>query len=276
MGKLDNQVAIATGCGHGIGRAIALKLASEGASVVVNSLNKRTAEATAVEIEKNGGEAAVCSGNVTEENFPDIFVNTAIESYGRLDIIINNAGYTWDSVIQKTTDEQWYTTLETHLTAPFKILRAAQPFITGNTSKAGLEHREKSCRKVVNVSSISALHGNIGQANYAAAKAGLIGLTKSLAKEWARYNITVNTVAFGLIKTRLTAKQNGLNNALDIEGRKVRVGVNPDRSSEMENMIPLGRFGTPAEAAGAVYLLCIPESNYITGQTLICSGGLSL
>jgi 3-oxoacyl-[acyl-carrier protein] reductase len=132
------------------------------------------------------------------------------------------------------------------------------------------------CRKVVNISSLAGLGGNAGQANYAAAKAGVTGLTKAMSKEWGRYNVTVNTVAFGLIKTRLTEAPAGGDGTIDVEGREIKVGVNPALLSAMETMIPLGRGGTPEEAAGAVYLLCTPESNYVSGQTLVCGGGLML
>jgi 3-oxoacyl-[acyl-carrier protein] reductase len=202
-------------------------------------------------------------------------VNTALGAFGGLDIIVNNAGYTWDSVIQKMTDEQWDAIIDVHLKAPFRILRAAQPVISGLVSTAREAGEPLPCRKVVNISSIAGLGGNAGQANYAAAKAGVTGLTKTLAKEWGRYNVTVNTVAFGLIRTRLTqAASDG--NTIDVDGRAIKVGVSPHLLGAMESMIPLGRAGTPAEAAGAVYLFCIPESDYVSAQTLICGGGFDI
>jgi len=210
---------------------------------------------------------------VTEAEFPRRFVETAIDRFGGIDIIVNNAGYTWDNVIQKMTDEQWDAILDVHLKAPFRILRAAQPVISSAAKQARAAGEPVPCRKVVNISSIAGLGGNAGQANYAAAKAGVTGLTKALAKEWGRYNVTVNTVAFGLIKTRLTETPAGGDGTIDVQGREIKVGVNPDLLSAMERMIPLGRGGTPAEAAGAVYLFCLPESNYISAQTVICGGG---
>jgi 3-oxoacyl-[acyl-carrier protein] reductase len=200
-------------------------------------------------------------------------VQTAVDTFGGLDIIVNNAGYTWDSVIQKMTDEQWDTILDVHLKAPFRILRAAQPVISGLVKQAVAAGQPVPCRKVVNISSIAGLGGNAGQANYAAAKAGVTGLTKTLAKEWGRYNVTVNTVAFGLISTRLTQAPADGDATIAVQGRVIKVGVNPQLLATMEQMIPLGRAGTPAEAAGAVYLLCIPESDYVSAQTLICGGG---
>jgi 3-oxoacyl-[acyl-carrier protein] reductase len=276
MGKLDGKAAIVTGSGRGIGREIALKLASDGAAVVVNDLDEGPAQATVADIEAAGGKAVGCVGSVTDAEFADRFVGTALDSFGGLDIIVNNAGYTWDSVIQKMTDEQWDAILDVHLKAPFRILRAAQPVISAEVKRARAAGEPVPCRKVVNISSMAGTSGNAGQANYSAAKAGVTGLTKALAKEWGRYNVTVNTVAFGLIRTRLTEAPADGGNTIDVAGREIRVGVNPQLLGAMETMIPLGRAGTPAEAAGAVYLFCLPESDYVSAQTLVCSGGLAM
>ncbi|MDP2451688.1 SDR family NAD(P)-dependent oxidoreductase [Polaromonas sp.] len=275
MKKLEGKVAIVSGSGRGIGRAIAMKLASEGAKVVVNDLDAAPAEQTVADIKKAGGTAVACVGSVTADGFADRFVKTAIDGFGGLDIIINNAGYTWDNVVQKMTDEQWNAIIDVHLTAPFKILRAAAEFIRV-TSRKEAEAGQEVFRKVVNISSIAGTGGNAGQANYSAGKAGIIGLTKALSKEWGRYKVNVNAVAFGMIKTRLTEASADGNASIDVEGRKIKVGVNPDLLEMMERTIPLGRGGTPEEAAGSVYLLCIPESNYVSGQTLICGGGISI
>ena len=271
--KLDNKVALVTGSGRGIGRAIALKLAAEGARLVINDLDDAPAQETAAEIRAAGGQAVVCAGSVTAPDFAERFIGAAVDNYKTLDIIVNNAGYTWDNVIQKMNDEQWYAILDCHLTAPFRILRAAQPVIRGLT-KAETEAGKRVVRKVVNISSMAGLFGNAGQANYATAKAGIEGLTRTLAKEWGRMNVTVNCVAFGLIKTRLTGSTTEGGTA-NIEGREIKVGVNPGLLAAMEATIPLGRGGTPEEAAGAVYLFCQPESDYVSGQTLMCSGGLT-
>ena len=276
MSTLEHKVAIVTGSGRGIGREIALKLAAEGAAVVVNDLDEAPAQQTVADIEATGGRATACVGSVTEEDFAERFVQTAVDTFGGLDIIVNNAGYTWDSVVQKMTDEQWAAILDVHLTAPFKILRAAQPVISAAVKAAKAAGEPVPCRKVVNISSIAGLGGNAGQANYAAAKAGVTGLTKALAKEWGRLNVTVNTVAFGLIKTRLTDAPADGGSTIDVAGREIQVGVNPQLLGAMEAMIPLGRAGTPTEAAGAVYLLCLPESDYISAQTLVCGGGFMI
>jgi 3-oxoacyl-[acyl-carrier protein] reductase len=273
-GKLQGKVAVVTGSGRGIGRAIALKLASEGARLVINDLDQEPAQAVCDEIVQMGGEAVTCCGSVVASDFSERLIATATNTFKGLDILVNNAGYTWDSVIQKMTDEQWYAMIDVHLTAPFRILRAAHPVIRA-LSKADAEAGRRVVRKVVNISSVAGLFGNAGQTNYATAKAGITGMTMTLAKEWGRMNTTVNCVAYGLIKTRLTSATAGSDTTAHIDGRDIKVGVNPGLMEMMERSIPLGRGGTPEEAAGAVYLLCIPESDYISGHTLVCSGGLT-
>jgi len=271
--KLDGKVALITGSGRGIGREIALKLARDGARLVINDLDADPAQETVEAIKALGGEAVACVGSVTAPDFSERFIGTAVEHFKGIDIIVNNAGYTWDNVIQKMTDEQWYAIMDCHLTAPFRILRAAQPVIRA-LSKSEMDSGVRNMRKVVNISSMAGVFGNVGQSNYSAAKAGIMGLTQALAKEWGRMNVTVNCVAFGLIKTRLTGSTaDGA--TTNIDGRDIKVGVNPGLLSMMEQTIPLGRGGTPEEAAGSVYLFCIPESDYVSGQTLICSGGLT-
>ena len=275
MTTLTGKTALITGSGRGIGREIALKLASQFANVVVNDLDATPAKQTVNDIADAGGSAVSVVGSVTDAEFANRFIGTAVDAFGGIDIIVNNAGYTWDTVIQKMTDDQWDAILDVHLKAPFRILRAAQPVLSAQFKKEREAGLAVPCRKVVNISSIAGLGGNPGQANYAAAKAGVTGLTKTLAKEWGRYNVTVNTVAFGLIKTRLTeAAADG--STIDVAGRDIKVGVSAQLLDAMENAIPLGRAGTPVEAAGSVYLLCTPESDYISGQTLVCGGGLSI
>jgi len=272
MDRLAGKVAIVSGSGRGIGRAIALKLASEGARVVINDLDEEPAHEVADLIRQAGGEASVCAGNVTEADFGARFVKTAVDAFGGLDIIVNNAGYTWDAVVQKMSDEQWYAMIDCHLTAPFRILRAAQPVIKAlaqEEAARGASHH----RKVVNISSIAGLTGNPGQINYASAKAGLVGMTLTLAKEWGSLRTNVNCVAFGLISTRLTEPTADAHATVRIGERDIRVGLNPELKSTLERTIPLGRAGTPEDAAGAVFLFCTPESDYISGQTVLCAGG---
>jgi 3-oxoacyl-[acyl-carrier protein] reductase len=272
---LADRVALVTGSGRGIGREIALKLSRAGAAVVVNDLDKEVAEQTATDITAEGGAAAICAGSVTDANFADRLVGTAVSEFGGLHIVVNNAGYTWDNVIQKMTDEQWDDILDVHLKAPFRILRAAQPVISAAVKAERAAGGPRITRKIVNISSVAGTGGNVGQANYSAAKAGIIGMTKTLAKEWGRYDVTVNCVAFGLIRTRLTEATAAGDASIDLGGRQIKVGVNPDVLEQFEKTVPLGRAGTPDEAAGAVYLFCIPESDYVSGQVLVCNGGMS-
>lgn len=270
--KLAHRTALVTGAGRGIGRSIALTLAREGANVVVNDLDSSEAAAVVAEIEATGGRAVAHAGSVTDPSFGDAFVKTAVDTYGGLDVVVNNAGYTWDNVIQKMDDDQWDAMLDVHVKAPFRILRAAQPVIS-SLAKADVAAGDLHHRKVVNISSIAGMYGNAGQAGYSAGKAGILGLTRTLAKEWGRYRVNVNAVAFGLIETRLTGAAGAGADSIDIEGREIKVGVNPGLLEAMKTMIPLGRAGTPEEAAGAVAMLTYPESDYISGQVIVAGGG---
>ncbi len=276
MKKLEGKVALISGSGRGIGRALALKLAGEGARVVVNDMDKEPAAETVEAIRRIGGEAVACVGSVTEADFGDRFVKTAIDSFKGLDIIVNNAGYTWDSVIQKMSDEQFQAMLDVHLVAPFRILRAAaEPIRVFSKNEA--QQGKEVFRKIVNISSVAGLGGNAGQVSYSSAKAALVGMTKTMAKEWGRYKVNVNCVAFGFIRTRLTQPLTGEGASIDVEGRKIAVGVQPAFIDAMEKqMIPIGRAGTPEEAADGVYLFCAPESNYISGQVIVVGGGVSI
>jgi 3-oxoacyl-[acyl-carrier protein] reductase len=271
--KLEGKVALISGSGRGIGRAIALKLAAEGARVVVNDLDAEFGDEVVDEIKREGGSATAVNGNVTDPQFSARFVQTALSAFGGLDVVVNNAGYTWDATIGKTSDAQFQAMLDVHLMAPFRILRAAadpiRDFVKQETAAGKAVHR-----KVVNISSIAGLYGNPGQSGYSSGKAAIVGLTKTLAKEWGRYNVNVNAVAFGLIETRLTQAIEVTQATIDVAGNQIKVGVQPALLEAWAKTIPLGRAGTPEEAAGAVYLLCTPEADYITGQTIVCSGGL--
>ncbi len=271
-GKLEGKVAIISGSGRGIGRATALKLAAEGAQIVVNDIDPEPAHDVADGIQALGSKAITCVGSVTEKDFADRFVSTAYREFGRLDIIINNAGYTWDAVIQKMTDEQFDAMLDVHLKAPFRILRAAAgPW--REAAKKEAEQGKEIFRKAINISSVSGIYGNSGQINYSAGKAGIVGITKTLAKEWGRYKVNVNAIGFGYIVTRMTQAIEGTPLIIDVGGRQLPAGIPKKEIDKMEALIPLGRGGTQDEAAGAVFLLCCPESNYITGHVLMVTGG---
>ena len=268
MGVLDGKVAIVTGSARGIGRATAEQLAAEGASVLVNDLDGDVAEQAAGEI---GGATVAFAGDLTKAGVPDAMVARAIDAWGRLDIVVNNAGYTWDGPIHKMTDDQFQAMVDIHNVVPFRVLRAAAPHLREPAKQERAEGREVF-RKVVNVSSISGTMGNAGQANYASGKAGVVGLTKTLAKEWGQFKINVNAVAFGYIETRLTASKDDAN-VMVKDGKEIQLGI-PDNLRQMAAMlIPLGRPGTPEEAAGGVFFLCSPWSNYVHGQVLNVTGG---
>lgn len=274
MGQLDGRVAIVTGSGRGIGQQIALRLARDGARVVVNDLDEAPAAETIQLIQSAGGQAVACNGDVSAPDFGERIVGTALNAFGDAHIVVNNAGYTWDTVIQKMTDEQWDAILDVHLKAPFRILRAFFNHLKPVVEREAAEG-QRIVRKVVNISSTSGVNGNAGQVNYSSAKAGIVGMTKTLAKEWGRYHVTVNAVAFGYIQTRLTKPlAEGDAGKIEVLGREVKIGVQAGRIAAMSQMIPLGRGGLPEEAAGSVYLFCSPDSDYVSGQTLVVNGGL--
>jgi len=265
--SLQGRRALVTGAGRGIGRSIAQQLAGAGARVVVNDLDADVVEETARLV-----SGTAIPGNLTDPKFPQTLVDSAIQTMGGIDIIVNNAGYTWDNVIQKTTDEQFQAMLDIHLVAPFRILRAASAFIR-ETAKQEIAEGRRVMRKVVNITSISGVDGNAGQAGYGSGKAGVIGLTRVLAKEWGRYNVNVNSVGFGLIETRLTQPLGNQGASIDVAGRQISVGVQQKALDTLKGMCPLGRIGSPEEAAGAVLFFCSPLSDYVTGEVLMCSGG---
>ena len=273
MSKLDGKVALVTGAGRGIGRAIALKLASEGARIVLNDLDAGPADETIARIREMGGAAIALNGDVTAVDFGDRFIAAAMAEFNALDIVVNNAGYSWDTVIQKTSDEQFDAMLDIHVRAPFRILRAAAGPIREMAKKEAATGQAVH-RKVVNISSIGGLFGNAGQIGYASGKTAVIGMTKTLAKEWGRYKVNVNCVAFGLIETRMTEAFDEKPNLVQVGEHEVAMGVPPSFLESMKRTIPLGRAGTPDDAANAVYLFCIPESDYISGEVVLVSGGL--
>ncbi|MBC8164456.1 MAG: SDR family oxidoreductase [Bryobacteraceae bacterium] len=268
--SLEGKTALVTGSGRGIGRALAQRLAEAGASVMVNDLDETLAKETAALLGDRGDWLA---GDVTAPAFPEQLVGKTIARFGSIDIIVNNAGYTWDSVIQKTTDEQFEAMLGIHVTAPFRILRAASGYIRETAKKEAAEGL-RVMRKVVNITSIAGTDGNPGQAGYSSGKSGVIGLTKTLAKEWGRYNVNVNAVGFGLIETRLIQPFRGDGASIEIQGHKIAVGVPPQLLENIKASCPLGRLGTPEEAAATVLFFCSPMSDYVTGEVLICGGGL--
>ncbi|MCX4095830.1 SDR family NAD(P)-dependent oxidoreductase [Nocardia sp. alder85J] len=271
--SLAGRVALISGAGRGIGRATALKLAAEGARVVINDRDAEPAREAVQAVAELGGEAVACVGDVTAAGFGERFVAAAVDNFGGLDIVVNNAGMAWNAFLPAMTDTMWSRVLDIHLSAAFRVLRAAQPVFAEqarNDRAAGHTTR----RAVVNVGSIVGSGGNPSQANYAAAKSGLFGLTRTLAQEWGRYDVTVNSVAFGVIRTRMTSVADPAEPASG-EGA---THVSPLAAQVLADAVarsPLRRPGTPEEAADSVWMLCAPESSYLTGQVLLCAGGLT-
>jgi 3-oxoacyl-[acyl-carrier protein] reductase len=269
--SLKGKTALVTGSGRGIGRAIALQLAGAGAAVMLNDIDREPLFETGALIDSAGGAAKALPGDITAPDFPQKLVDFTVNGFGSIDIIVNNAGYTWDNVIQKMTDEQFQAMLDIHMIAPFRIMRAASGFIREAAKKEIAEGR-RVMRKIVNITSVSGVDGIAGQAGYGAGKAGINGLTKVMAKEWGRYNVNVNSVGFGFIETRLVQSLDQ-NATIDMKGRQIRVGIQPAAREAVKTHCPLGRAGTPEEAAGAVLFFCSPLSDYVSGEILIVSGG---
>ncbi len=267
---LEGKAALVTGSGRGIGRAVARKLAACGASVMLTDIDQAPLEEAAAEA---GERARWLAGDLTSPDFPQQLVDATVAAFGSLDIIVNNAGYVWDNVIQKMTDEQFQAMLNIHLVAPFRVLRAASHFLRDAAKREAAEGR-RVMRKVVNITSISGVDGIAGQAGYGAGKSGINGLTKVLAKEWGRYQVNVNSVGFGLIDTRLIqAIDKNAPPTIEMAGRQIPVGAPPAFLEAAKAACPLGRLGTTEEAAGAVLFFCSPLSDYVSGEILIVSGG---
>lgn len=269
---LEGKTALVTGAARGIGKAIARRLATAGASVMVNDLDETMLRESEAELGMPG-RVQHFQGDLTNPSTPQSLVEATIDAFGSIDIIVNNAGYSWDTVIQKTTDEQFEAMLQIHIVTPFRILRAASEFLR-ESAKREMAEGTRTMRKVVNITSISGTDGNPGQVGYSSGKAGIIGLTKTLAKEWGRYNVNVNAVGFGLIETRLVQPLDGQGASMEMHGHQIRLGVQQSLLDSVKNACPLGRLGTPEDAAGAVLFFCSPLSDYVTGEVLICGGGL--
>lgn len=273
MKLLDQKVAIITGAGRGIGASTARLFAQHGAHVVVSDIDPAPAEETVAQIKAGGGSALAVAADVTDSGGIEELIGQTVNVFGGIDILVNNAGYTWDGMAHKMTDQQWDAMIAIHLTAPFRIIRAAAPYMREAAKQEKEQHGVARARKIINISSTSGTRGNVGQVNYAAGKAGIIGLTRTLAKEWGAFNIQVNAVAFGFIDTRLTrADEEGA--FTEREGKRIKLGI-PDQMRQMAfMMIPAGRAGTPDEAAGPLLFFASELSNYVSGQVLEVAGGL--
>lgn len=273
MRLLDGKVAIVTGTARGIGQATAALFAEHGAKVVMTDIDAGPLNEAAAAIQKSGGEVLPFAGDVTDLQFPERLIKAALDKFGGLDIIVNNAGYTWDGVVHKMTDQQWQAIIDCHLTAPFRIIRAASTFIRETAKKEQAEQGRAKARKIINISSTSGTRGNPGQVNYASGKAGVVGMVKTIAKEWGMFNVQANAVAFGWIETRLThAKEDQVK--IKRGDAEIELGIPGDRLQMMPKFIPMGRAGTPQEAAGAVLFFASPLSDYVSGQVLEITGGM--
>lgn len=271
MGQLDGKAALVTGAAQGIGAATAQRLADEGARVLLADLDGDRLAETAARID---GETRTFTGDLTKEGVPEALIADMVDAFGAVDVVVNNAGYSLDAPLHKMSDDWFQRMLDIHLVAPFRVIKAAAPHLREPAKAERAEGREVF-RKIINISSTSGTMGNPGQANYAAGKAGIVGLTKTLAKEWGQFKINVNAVAFGLVETRMTAAK-GDDTIIDIDGQKIQTGIPEQMRAMMSMMIPLGRGATPEEAAGGIAFLCSPWSNYVTGQVLHVSGGVPM
>jgi 3-oxoacyl-[acyl-carrier protein] reductase len=269
---LEGRTALVTGSARGIGLAIATRLLESGANIMLSDLDEPLLREARASL-NDAARVRHFAGDLTDPATPAALVEATLNAFGAIDIIVNNAGYTWDSVIQKTTDQQFQAMLDIHLVTPFRILRAASEYIRAAAKREAL-HDKRVMRKVVNITSIAGTDGNPGQSGYGSAKAGVIGLTKTLAKEWGRYNVNVNAVGFGLIETRLVAPTTSTDAKLHMHGADIKIGVPAAALEALKERCPLGRLGTPEEAANAVLFFCSPLSDYVTGEALICGGGL--
>jgi len=264
---------LVTGAGRGIGSATATKLAADGAAVIVNDRDTDAAAATARRIITSAGRAVCVVADLTAGGAAEHLIDESLRAFGSLDIIVNNAGYVWNGAIQNHSDEQWAAMLDMHAGAPFRLLRAWYPWLKQATARELEAGGRMMCRKVVNISSVSGTTGAATQVAYSAGKAAVVGITKTLAKEWGRFNVTVNAVAFGHIDTRLTQTYDSAPPTIQVGDRAFKVGLSNEQAESVRAATPLGRTGIPDDAAGAILLFCFPESDFVTGQILTCSGG---
>ena len=268
---LAGKTCIVTGAGRGIGRATALLFAQEGGKVAVVELDAEPANEAVAEIKKMGGEAIAVIGDLMAPGMPDKVVQATVDAFGpNIDVIVNVAGFPWDNFIHKLTDQQFDAMMNIHVKVPMQIIRAASPYMRDNAKKEK-EAGKAVYRKIINISSIAGTDGNPGQSGYSAGKAGIIGLTKTLSREWAGFNINVNCIALGGIQTRMSNEWGS--ESVEREGQKIPIGTPSANLAAAKTIIPMGRLGTVDEAAGAILFFASSLSDYVSGQVLKVAGG---
>ena len=292
---LAGQVAIVTGGSRGIGGGTSTMLAANGARVVIADVDGVKADETVRTLNAEFGDDATSAfvADLVAPDSCDALVQHALDAYGGLDIVVNNAGYAWDGGIHNMSDAQFQAMLDIHLSVPFRVARATAPHFRAAAENDDA-HGVKRHRKTVMVSSLAGQWGLVGAGNYASAKAGMLGLMRTLAQEWGRFRVNVNAVAFGVIQTRFGLPQSE-HEVIETGGRTIHVGmpakqaermgvtIDPDRVVPDEevyaarpmppHIVPLGRTGTISDAANAIFWLCSPLSDYVTGQVLAVNGG---
>ena len=270
MKGINGKIGVVTGAGRGIGRAVALRLIKEGAMVVINDLDSGPLEEVLKTIDSLGGKSVMVPGSVADPDTVKRVVDTAAEAFGDLHIVITCAGFTWDGLLHKMSDEQWQSIIDVHLTGTFRIVRESLALMRQH-ARDDKDNGLVVSRKVVTISSSSA-YGNFGQANYAAAKAGIVGLTKTAAIEGAQFNIMANSVAFGMMDTRLTREKETGETFMG----SIPLGIPKDIRDKVLADVLLKRPGSVEEAAGAAVFLASEDADYITGHVLDVNGGLRL
>ena len=270
-----DQVVLITGSANGIGYAAARQFASMGARLFINDLDAEACEKAARSIREGGSAAWALPGDITKPHIPDLLIERIIDRCGHLNILVNNAGFTWDGMLHKMTDDQWMEIQNVHTLAPFRLTRAIAR-IWRPLAKEEIETgRPHPHRCIINISSTSGLHGNIGQINYATAKMGVIGMTKTIAREWGMYGIRCNAVAFGFIDTRLT-RPHEEGHEITIDEKSIPLGIPQKVRDASFAAIPMKRPGMTDEAAAGILLIASPLASYITGHTLEVTGGLGI
>ncbi|GAB7353337.1 hypothetical protein MBLNU459_g3827t1 [Dothideomycetes sp. NU459] len=265
-GMVQDHVILITGAAQGIGREAAIQLARNGAKIAINDVDATKANATVQELVDAGYEAMAITGDLLDENVPGQLIQKVLDKWGKVNCLVNNAGFCFDAAIHKMEEAKFDIIMKIHNYVPYRLVKA----LSGHWMDPKNANMPKS---IVNVSSTSGLHGAMGQINYSTAKAGILGLTKTVAAEWGRYNVRCNAVAYGWIDTRITRPPTA-ETTLQLGSQTIAPGI-PENAKKWRDTsdIPLGRMGTPEEAASVILFLASPMANYISGTCIECTGG---